>query len=111
MLEFYNSFIRKARKPHKCEYCEKEIAAGEKYSYESGKFEGDFFTRTLCIPCNKILASYMRSSVDDTFDWWQVTDFLFDTHCNELCGQDIRQQDCSKVPERCEKIRAKFSEN
>ena len=63
MLEFYNSYIRTARKAHKCEYCEKEIMVGEKYGYESGKFEGDFFTRKLCIPCRKMLDAYIDSVV------------------------------------------------
>lgn len=108
-MELYNSYIRKARKPHKCEYCEKEIMVGEKYSYESGKFEGDFFTRTLCIPCSKMLNSYMDYSVDDTFDWWSVSDFLSENYCGKLCGQEKRHE-CDKSPERCEKIRAEFTD-
>ena len=104
MLELYNSYIRTARKPHKCEYCEKEIIAGEKYSSESGKFEGDFFTRELCIPCRKMLDAYIDCSVDDSFDWLDVSDFLSDTCCYELCEQDKRH-DCDKSPQCCEKIR------
>lgn len=109
MLEFYNSYIRTARKAHKCEYCEKNIMVGEKYSYESGKFEGDFFTRTLCVPCLKMLNAYTDDVDDDTFDWWAVSDFLSDNYCDKLCGQEKRH-DCDKSPEHCEKIRTEFTD-
>ena len=47
MMEFYNSNYRTARKTHKCEFCGKEIAIGERYSYESGKFDGVFFRKKI----------------------------------------------------------------
>lgn len=106
-MEFYNSYIRTARKSHTCEYCQKEIEAGEKYSYESGKFEGDFFTRTLCIPCLKMLNAYVRrrnDKTDDTFDWWQVSDYLTENYCDELCFVG-KWHDCDKSPQCCEKVR------
>lgn len=109
MLELYNSYIRTARKAHKCEYCEKNIMAGEKYSYESGKFEGDFFTRTLCVSCRKMLNAYIDDVDDDTFDWLAVSDFLSENYCDKLCGQEKRH-DCDKSPECCEKIREEFIE-
>lgn len=65
MLEFYSSYIRTARKPHKCEYCQKDIMIGEKYSYESGKFEGDFFTRTLYEAlCTRFYIKYGCNPID-----------------------------------------------
>nr|DAR21852.1 MAG TPA: hypothetical protein [Caudoviricetes sp.] len=104
MLELYNSYIRTARKPHQCEYCQKEIMVGKKYSYENGKFDGDFFTRTLCVPCRKMLNAYIDDVDDDTFDWLAVSDFLSENYCDKLCGQEKRH-DCDKTPECCEKIR------
>lgn len=104
MLEFYNSYIRTARKSHKCEYCQKEIMVGEKYSYESGKFDGDFFTRYLCVLCYKILNAYMYDADDDIFDWRDVSDFLSQNYCDKLCRQEKRH-DCDKPPQCCEKIR------
>ena len=109
MLEFYNSYMRTARKTHQCEYCEKEIMVGEKYSYESGKFDGDFFTRTLCVSCHKMLNAYAHDADDDAFDWLDVSDFLSENYCGKLCVQEKRH-DCDKSPERCEKIRAEFTE-
>lgn len=109
MLEFYNSFRRIARKLHKCEYCQKEIMVGEKYSYESGKFDGDFFTRTLCVQCRKMLNAYTDDVDDDAFDWLDISDFLSDNYCDKLCGQEKRH-DCDKSPEHCEKIRTEFTD-
>ncbi len=47
MMEFYNQSLPKARKDHVCEFCGKKIHKGEKYSYESGKYDGDMFVRKL----------------------------------------------------------------
>ena len=54
MMDFYNQKHAKARKSHKCEFCGKEIVTGETYSYESGKFDGDFYRLTY-MTCSKII--------------------------------------------------------
>lgn len=109
MMEFYNSNYRTARKTHKCEFCGKEIAIGERYSYESGKFDGDFFERKLCIPCRKMLDAYADETGDGEFDWWWVSNYLTENYCDELCGQNKRH-DCGKLPQCCNRFRIRFSE-
>ena len=42
MSDFNEQRIVTARKVHNCEFCKKQIQPGERYSYESGAFEGDF---------------------------------------------------------------------
>lgn len=49
MSDFNEQRIVTARKVHNCEFCKKQIQPGERYSYESGAFEGDFYTRKLCL--------------------------------------------------------------
>ena len=109
MMEFYNSKYQTARKTHKCEFCGKEIVIGEKYSYESGKFDGDFFERKLCIPCHKMLDAYADEIDDGEFDWWDVSDYLTEYYCDKLCGQNKRHY-CNKLPQCCYRIRIQFSE-
>lgn len=48
---FYNSAIRKARKPHKCEECSGSILRGEKYEYVSGKWDGFVSQFKTCERC------------------------------------------------------------
>ncbi len=83
MMEFYNRMYLKARKPHKCEFCGRTIERGEKYSRETGKYDGDFFCRKLCIPCERMLSKFCLDTNEDEFCWWQVNDWLSDTHCEE----------------------------
>lgn len=42
MMDFYNQTLHVARKEHECEFCGKKIMPKEKYSYETGKYDGDF---------------------------------------------------------------------
>lgn len=45
-MEFYNSKeIKKTRKEHKCFLCYVKIPINSNCHYESGKFDGDFFSR------------------------------------------------------------------
>ena len=53
-MEFYNEKFQKAKKPHKCDCCFKTIEIGERYCYQSGKYDGDFFTRAWCRDCDDV---------------------------------------------------------
>lgn len=108
MLEFYNQSQPKARKGHVCEFCGQTIHRGEKYSYESGKYEGDVFVRKLCLACKNILAGFCGDSEEEEFDWWCVTDWLRDWHCCD-CEHGINgNDDCEVRPQNCPLIRKRF---
>lgn len=49
--EFYSAITRKARKPHKCAECGREIQCGESYQHVSAKWEGDLSTVKTCAHC------------------------------------------------------------
>lgn len=107
-MEFYTSKTPKARKTHKCQYCGKEIAKGEKYSYESGKFEGELFTRKLCLTCADILDTYLVDVGENEFDWWEIDDWLTEGYCDECEHGRRRDDDCECEPAQCQKIRENF---
>ena len=50
-FDFYRERFPIAKKEHKCDCCFETINPGERYSRETGKYDGDFFDRVLCIPC------------------------------------------------------------
>lgn len=49
--ECYETTIRKARKPHKCDGCFQPIGAGELYKYGSGIFQGEPVVDRVCGAC------------------------------------------------------------
>lgn len=49
--EFQNTAIHKARKLHRCDGCGHVIHVGHLYVYQSGKFDGDFYTSHICGVC------------------------------------------------------------
>lgn len=109
MMEFYNRSLPEARKTHTCEFCGKEIQSGEKYSYETGKYEGEFFVRKLCLICEQMLSDFIYESDDNEFDWWEITDWLRDKYCVD-CQNSDENGDCydDLFPENCERVRKEF---
>lgn len=49
--EFSNTVTRRAKKEHKCNECRRAILIGERYTYHSWKFDGDFATAKVCGHC------------------------------------------------------------
>ena len=110
MMEFYDYFTRKARKKHRCEFCEKDIMPGERYSYEVGKFEGEFFVRKLCMPCRNMLDEYLQAANTSVFDWTEVSDYLTRHWCTENCSEYEREE-CERWPQNCDVLRLAFEPN
>lgn len=103
MVEFYKIKKPVAKKEHDCEFCKKQIEIGEKYSYESGKVNGDFTTRTLCLPCYEM----MRESCiwrEDAFEWEDVSSYLKDKYCC-TCANNCG---CDEFPETCIFVRKNY---
>jgi len=48
------SKITTARKEHKCDYCYKPIYMGEKYLRHKGIQDGEWFSLSYCLRCNKV---------------------------------------------------------
>lgn len=104
MSDFFNQKNVKARKIHKCEFCEKKIQKGETYSYESGVFDGDFFSRKLCLECNNMLTQFCKENGYGEFSWDWIEDWIHDLYCYEC----EKKEDCELIPKQCEIIRKDF---
>lgn len=103
-LECYTTKFPVARKEHKCEFCRKKIAVGEKYSCFSGKYDGEFFNRKTCLPCDKMINEYC-AEVDSEFYYEEIVCYLHDKYCPKC----ERLEDCIITPECCGIIREKYS--
>ena len=55
--DFYDASIVKARKPHRCCECLREIELGERYERASGKWDGDFETFATCGTCLDLIGT------------------------------------------------------
>lgn len=104
MSDFLNQKYSKANKIHKCEFCEKEIVKGEKYSYESGVYDGDFFTRKLCLECYDMMNTFCRENNENEFSWDWIEDWICDKYCYGCPNKD----DCELIPKQCEIVRGEF---
>lgn len=103
MVEFYKIKKPVAKKEHICEFCKKHILVGEKYSYESGKVDGDFITRTLCLPCYAMLQE-STCLCEDCFQWSDVSSYLTDKYCY-TCANNCS---CDEFPETCIFVRKNY---
>lgn len=105
MMEFYNESIHRARKARTCEGCAKTIQAGELYTNQRGKYEGEFFTRDLCLDCEAILNSYC-CEVDNEFTWDDVEEYA----CNHVCWScpKYADDDCDSATLRCPRVQKHF---
>ena len=112
MGDFYRHTYPKAKKPYECECCENKIEAGEQYSCETGKFEGELYTRRLCLVCSNILTAYLKKTGEDTFDWWNIYDWIRDTRCagcEYKKDGTVEKGGCGTHCMDCGKVRAEFS--
>lgn len=108
MMEFYSENCYTARKEHTCEMCGGIIHIGEKYYQESGKWEGEFFSRSLHVHCHKMEREYCVE-VDNEFTWDGIMDYIRDKYCNCCehadCNEDkVGWTECKYAVTSCPKI-------
>lgn len=73
-VQFYDSAIVKARKPHICTECGGAIQVGEEHRRISYKFEGAFSVDRMCEPCSETAGE---------FDFHIVCGLLWESFYNE----------------------------
>lgn len=100
MMEFWSEQdIKAARKPHVCEMCGRPINIGESYCRESGKWEGDFFSRCMHLVCHEMEMEYC-CEVDNEFTWSDILEYVAEVYCSKckhaLCNDYLPDhgEDC-----------------
>ena len=91
MYENLGTTIRKARKNHKCDWCEKVIQKGEQYEYQKFVYDGDMCDWKAHLACSRV-ASAIYDYVDPDEG---MTGDEFADGCQEVCQRFICP-DCPK---------------
>lgn len=86
--DFSQSKQIKARKPHKCGECHREIAPGESYERHVSMYEGSASTNKTCSHC-LVLADWLGDNCDGYLFTRVIEDF--EEHAGEYNRDDIRQ--------------------
>lgn len=104
-MDFIKSELRKARTPHKCHICGKEIAPGERYCHEAGRYEGSFFYHVTCLTCIKIRHEYLDGGTE--YDVEDIEEYVAGIFCYS-CEKYYGANDCFMNPLVCEKVRKAY---
>ena len=72
--DFFVQEIRKARKPHRCCECNKEIQIGERYEHARGKFYGEMWNSDTCLICAEIAEAFYCNGRMFGGELWQDMD-------------------------------------
>jgi hypothetical protein len=87
--DFYDQRIVKARKPHKCCECYREIAAGSEYECITGKCDGYIDRYKTCLDCMNIRRGLACGAVGLTMLWDEIAQ-VFDQFVSTACLTKIK---------------------
>lgn len=91
MYENLGMVVRKARKPHKCDWCGQVIEKGEQYEYQKFVCDGQMYDWKAHLACSRVV-----SAIWDYFDPDDgMSDDEFADGCQEVCQRFICP-DCPK---------------
>jgi hypothetical protein len=77
MSDFYVEKLVKARKQHKCIWCDSVIIVGETYIRCGGVFEGNFGMRKECVKCHDNINEFISEGADfgdgieNLYEYWK----------------------------------------
>lgn len=112
-MEFYNVTTPKARKRHVCEACGRVIEVGETYQRETGKWEGDFFSRAQCLDCANVMDYWTTHlATENEFDYDGVQDDIREKFCYDCAhGWHSGEDDCpvDTIVWHCQRIQSAIS--
>ena len=102
-MECYDCKHVKTRKPHTCFLCGRTIESGKEALYESGKYDGEFFSRYTCKDCKPLTDRFWEFVCGETYSL--VEDFMemLQEHIdiakpsNHPLVVDIDCQECGKI--------------
>lgn len=96
--DFYTEAHPVAHKEHRCWICGETIRKGERYSRESGKFDGRFIDDCVCAKCHVYREEYLEKFGYGEYDVWEITDYLRDYFCKKHCDLDYCEEDQLTCP-------------
>ena len=73
--EFTKTYIRKSKKTHTCNECNREISPGENYEYLVGKFDGKFYQQHTCMDCLSLRNTFFCSWYSERL-WEDFSEYL-----------------------------------
>ena len=100
MYENLGMVVRKARKPHKCDWCRQVIEKGEQYEYQKYVYDGKIYDWKTHLACSRVASAIWDYVEPDE----GMTDDEFADGCQEVCQRFICP-DCpkwNKEYEECE---------
>ena len=106
-LEFYSSKTQKAKKNHECYLCHQQIAAGEAYIRNAGKYEGDFFDLKFHLPCENLVQKFVDGQCEEEFTDDDVIADISQCVCCD-CEQENKCPFTRHGRARCEKVIATY---
>lgn len=106
MLEFYKQSAPKAKKEHECEMCGETIHVGEVYSCETGKYDGEIFTRNMHLDCHDAFDELLSLVGESEFDWEGLIDWWKEYKCSicQLRYNVCNNKGCDCDPKTCDAI-------
>lgn len=96
----YGEETRRARKPHKCEHCRKQIEKGHRYVYAHGIFDNHAFDLKCCGACQLDRFRIHLTEIGEGCSWsesWadmsdpEIDDWM-ESHEFERSSQDFGQR-------------------
>lgn len=107
-MEFYTAtHVKRSRKAHLCHICRCEIPIGSSYFRESGMYDGEFFDRCTCNPCDRIRNDYLSFYEVQEYDTEGICIYAQDGVCHD-CPQF---ETCIENPLSCQTVKAYYSPN
>lgn len=95
MSDFYSQQITKARKEHKCFWCDDIIKPGEKYYRVAAVYEGDFSTRKECDTCNTMVADFCEKNRENGIEHSDLVEHWQWERCRKCNHWDVVDRQCS----------------
>ena len=102
-LEFERREQRRARKPYRCDVCDKPILKGREYIHVTQKFDGEIHTFRQHIHCDALVDAYAGSdwsdgweySADEVREW--LGDMCVDLYHEGKCPERDFLENCEQT--------------
>lgn len=99
------------KKPHTCIFCLRKFNKGIGMTYQSGIYDGDFYSNYTCETCDKIIDMDTESDCEEGYPRGYVNEMLDVKQSPEELLQQLREKEEKQICLNLEKIKKKLSKN